>query len=104
MALWEQSNEPGEKPATMLRTDKHVKDGRPADGTQSGITNRTDARSVATRIVQKGAKMLWVRGDGSIAATFSIIPELDTSTPILIIANTGYDAYVDVAGIPRPKL
>lgn len=104
MSLWESSGEPGQQAARTSNLDKHLPDNRPADGTgASGPTNRSPARSVPTRVVIRDALMLWVRSDNSIAATFSVIPDIDPTTPILVIAKPGKDAYLDVLGIPRPS-
>lgn len=102
MSLWDSSEDPGERPADVPDVDKHLPDNRVADGAQNGVVNRTASRSVQTRIVIKDGRMLWIRGDGSIAATFSIIPDLDPNQPVLIIAQGGYDVYTDILGIARP--
>lgn len=103
MSVWESSSDPASAIPNTPDIDKHLPDNRPADGTQSGITNKTETRSVNTRLIQKDAKMLWVRDDGSIVATFSVVPEIDPVAPILVIAKEGYDAYIDVLGIDRPS-
>ncbi len=103
MALWDQSTDPGTKAPQTFDVDKHLPDNRPADGTNGNATNIGEARSVATRIIQKDAKLLWVRDDGSVAATFSVVPEINPYTPILVIAKDGKDAYTDVLGIARPS-
>lgn len=102
MSLWDMSDHPGKLPAFTPNTDKHIEHNRPADGAQNGATNRTPSRTVNTRIVQRDGKLLWVRNDNTISATFSVIPEIDPSTPILIIAKPPYDVYTDILGIAHP--
>lgn len=104
MSAWESSDDPGGKPPILPDVDKHLPDNRPADGTQSGTTNKTETRTVATRLVIKSTHILFVADDGTITATFSIVPEINPFVPIIVVAQQGYDAYTDVLGIARPRL
>lgn len=102
MSVWESSEQPGVHLPTTPEVDRHLPDNRPADGAQNGVTNRGASRSVQTRVVIKDGRICWIDSTGRYVATFSVIPELDTTIPVEIIAKPGYDVYTDILGIARP--
>lgn len=104
MSIWLQSEQPGSKPAALPSVDTYLPDNRPADGTQTTVTNQKENPTVESRIVIKDNKILWVADDGTITASFSIVPEVSATIPVQVIAKPGKDVYLDVLGIPRPTL
>ena len=84
-----------------LNTDDNVQN-RMAHNTM-GNTYRTTGLDVTQRMVFKNGLILTYDSAGRISSVYGYIPEL-SATPVLIIADEGYDVYVDILGLSVPTV
>lgn len=68
-----------------------------------GNTYRTTGLDVTPRMAFKNGVILTYDSENRVSSVYGYIPELQ-STPVLIIANEGYDVYVDLLGITPPEV
>ena len=69
----------------------------------SGNTNRTTGLGVKTRMAFKNGVILTYDANNKVSSVFGYIPEL-SNVPVLIIAKSGYDVYVDILGLTAPTI
>lgn len=68
-----------------------------------GNTYRTAGLDVNQRMAFKNGLLLTYDGENRISSAYGYIPEL-SSVPVLIIAEEGYDVFVDILGLDQPEV
>src|SRR4051812_34820076 len=69
----------------------------------SGMTNRKDTSPNSQRVAFKQGLILTYDSSNRVSSVYGYIPSV-SDVPVLIIAKTGYDVYVDILGLTAPTV
>lgn len=64
---------------------------------------RTDSDANSQRIAFKNNLILTYDGENRVSSVYGYIPDL-SDEPVLIIAEAGYDVFVDILGLDTPEV
>lgn len=68
-----------------------------------GNTYRTAGSEVVPRMRFANGLILTYDADDRISSVYGYIPEL-SDVPVLIVANAGYDVFIDLLGLTQPEV
>lgn len=99
MSLLDVDKQNGDRANPVINSD---------DGVQNRMSHNTTGNSYRTAGLGVVPRMRFMNGlivtydeENRISSVYGYIPELST-TPVLIIANEGYDVFTDLLGIDTP--
>lgn len=68
-----------------------------------GNTNRQDGDSAVQRMRFMNGLIVTYDSENRISSAYGYIPEV-SAVPVFIVANEGYDVFVDILGISQPTV
>lgn len=84
------------------RPDQLIEGSRKNHGTISSSYHTSANTSPNLRMVLKNNMIITYDNANNINSVYGYITGVSTTTPVLIIAQAGYDVFTDILGISRP--